>query len=494
MSGELDRREFLRAAGLTVAAASLGPRISSLFGGSSAEAEAARGLPGGSILDLPAKSSPVDHVVVLMMENRSFDHYFGWLRTDAKYLDYGKSNYGRRFYVEGDQTQAFRDEHGKRERTYYLPGKKDEPNPYRGCGHPDPGHGWDAGRAQRDRGFLGKGSGNDEYALGYYNAVDVPLYEKLVRRFTTFDRYHCSLLGPTFPNREYMHSAQSGEMKSNDFPSGPDGFEWEAIWDRLAAANVPAAYYFVDLPAIALWGSRMVPYARHLEHFFADCAAGTLPNVTFVDPGFTTDLRTDDHPHADMRVGQRFVFNVFKAFAMSPHWNSGAFFINYDEWGGFFDHVRPPVLHDNRRSRNDQNNWGQAGFRTPTLMASPYARPGYVDHRLYDHTSILRFIEWRFLGAPAEGPGGGKWYLTQRDRHANNIGRSLMASKPNPEIELDTLPQVPVSSPPCEGEELQGLPVPDLEPSPFEQALHDGFFERVGFKIDLRPLPYSTDD
>jgi phospholipase C len=489
-----DRREFLRAAGLTVAAASLGPRMSSLFGGSSAEAEVAIGLAGGSMLDMQAKAAPIDHVVVLMMENRSFDHYFGWLKTDEKYIENGKRRYSRRFYVEGDQTQSFRDEHGKREHTYYLPKKDDEANPYRGCGHPDPGHGWEQGRAERDHGFLAKGSGNDEFALGYYNAVDVPLYEKLVRRFTTFDRYHCSLLGPTFPNREYMHSAQSGEMKTNELP-GPEGFQWDAIWDRLAAAGVPIGYYFVDLPAIALWGPRMAQYTHHLERFFTECAAGTLPNVVFVDPGFTTGMRTDDHPYADMRAGQRFVFNVFKAFATSPHWNSGAFFINYDEWGGFFDHVRPPLLHDNRFSRNDKDNWGQAGFRTPAIMASPFARPGYIDHRLYDHTSILRFIEWRFLGAPAEGPGGGKWYLTQRDRHARNIGRSLTASKPNPEIDLDVLPQVPAASQPCEGEALEGLPgAPDMAPSPFEQALHDGFFERAGYKIDLRPLPYSADD
>ena len=77
----------------------------------------------------------------------------------------------------------------------------------------------------------------------------------------------------------------------------------------------------------------------------------------------------------------------------------------YDEWGGFFDHVRPPILADDRASRIDTNNFGQAGFRVPSIVASPYARPGAVDHTVYDHTSILRFLHWRFLGAPAEGPG-----------------------------------------------------------------------------------------
>ena len=487
----IDRRDFLRAAGLSVAAASLGPQLSSLFGGTSAEAEAARGLNGGSVLDVAAKEAPIDHVVVLMMENRSFDHFLGWLATDERFIENGRARHGRRFYVEGDQSQAFRDPRGRRVSTYYLPEKDGEENAYRGCGHPDPGHGWESGRAQRDDGFLAKDSGNDEFALGYYTNEDMPLYAQLARRFTVSDRYHCSVLAPTFPNREYLHAAQSGGNKSNDIPFDTLGFQWPAIWDRFAEAGVPAAYYFVDLPTIALWGPRMVPYARHLESFFADCAAGTLPNVTFVDPGFTTGLRTDDHPYADMRAGQKFVFNVFKAFATSPHWNSGAFFLTYDEWGGFFDHVRPPVLPDERASRNDLQNFGQAGFRVPTVMASPFARRGYVDHRLYDHTSILRFIEWRFLGAPAEGPGGRtRWYLTERDRHAHNIGRSLRAGSPDPGIELCALPQIPVTSAPCEGDELEGLPVPEIPLSPFEEALNAGYFERVGFKIDLRALPY----
>ncbi len=485
----LDRREFLRAAGLSVAAASLAPRLSSLFGGTSAEAEAIHGLAGSSMLDLPAKEAPIDHIVVLMMENRSFDHFLGWLATDERYIENGRRRHDRRFYVEGDQTQSFRDQQGRRVRTYYLPGQSGEENPYRGCGHPDPGHGWDAGRAQRDRGFLAKDTGNDEFAIGYYNDVDVPLYANLARRFATFDRYHCSILGPTYPNREYLHSAQSGGHKANDTAAETVGFDWTTIWDRLAAAGVSTGYYFVDLPVTALWGARLASISHHLEQFFAECEAGTLPSVTFVDPGFTTDMRTDDHPHGDMRAGQRFVFNVFKAFATSPLWERGAFFLTYDEWGGFFDHVRPPILPDDRASRDDKDNFGQIGFRVPTLMASPFAREGYIDHRLYDHTSILRLIEWRFLGAPPEGPRGKNWYLTSRDRHAHNIGRSLRPSGPSPDVELDALPQLPAVSGPC-GASADTF----LEKSPFEQAYEAGYFERAGYKIDLRPLPYATDD
>jgi phospholipase C len=469
----INRREFLRGAALVSGTAVASQTLP--FGWARAQ--------GTSILDVFADQSPVDHIVVLMMENRSFDHYLGWLATDENYLEQGRSRYGSGFSVDGDNNQIFRNPQGTEIATYHLPTKPGEDNPYRGCGHPDPGHGWNAGRAQRDGGFLAPGSGNDEYALGYYLANDLPLYAWLARRFTIFDRYHCSLLGPTFPNREYLHSAQSGGNKSNSPPS-PLGFPWPTIWDRLRRAGVPAAYYYVDLPTIALWGPRLIRFSHRIANYFDDAADGKLPNVVFVDPGFTTGMRTDDHPFADIRAGQKFVFDVIKAFVESPHWNSGVFILTYDEWGGFFEHVAPPTFPDNRASANDQDNFGQAGFRVPTILASPYARPGFVDHRLYDHTSILRFIEWRFLGAPAEGPGAGgdTWFLTLRDRHANNIGASLTPDQFNPETHLE-LPDL-MTSPACSESAAQG------EKHAFEEALEAGFFEAVGYKINLGPRPY----
>lgn len=497
MGGDIERRDLLKGVGALAGAALLGPRLAGLFGGTSAEATALRGFAGESLLSLPAKESPIDHIVVLMMENRSFDHYLGWLGTDEEYVDGGRRRYGDHFVVDADQTQSFRDPNGNIVRTYHLPSKPGETNPYRGCDHPDPGHGWRSGRAQRDRGFLAEGTGNDEFALGYFDAADIPVYAQLARRFTVFDRFHCSVLAATLPNRHYLHCAQSGNITGNDAPTSPTGFEWPTIWEKLRDAAVSAAHYSVDVPSIGLYGARMLPFVRRLEAYLADCAAGTLPQVTFLDPGFTTGLRTDDHPYADIRAGQKYVFDVFKAFAESPHWHRGLFVITYDEWGGFFDHVAPPTLPDDRASSRDLQNFGQAGFRVPTMIASPFARRGFVDHRLYDHTSIMRFIQWRFLGAPPEGGRGSGWYLSKRDRYARNLGWSLLADGPDPEIQLDALPKVPVSSVPCPGEELDGFPdadgipstVPDHEKHAFELALEDGVFERLGFDIDLKPLP-----
>jgi phospholipase C len=453
---------------------------------------------GPSILDLSVDLSPVDHIVVLMMENRSFDHYLGWLATDVDYIEQGQSRYGGDFSVDGDNSQVYRDPAGSEVATYHLTTETQETNPYRGCGHPDPGHGWNQGRAQRDGGFLAQGSGNDKFALGYYSTDDLPFYAWLARRFTIFDHYHCSILGPTFPNREYLHSAQSGGNKDNSLPHSLRGFQWPTIWDKLAEAGVPAAYYYSDAPVIGWWGPRLIRYAHRLSDYFDDAARGKLPNVVFLDPALTTKRHNDDHPFADIRAGQKFVFEVVKAFVESPHWNSGCFIITYDEWGGFFDHVPPPILPDDRASANDQENFGQAGFRVPTMLASPYAQPGIVDHRLYDHTSILRFIEWRFLGAPPEGPGTSSdtWYLTTRDRYANNIGASLLPDSFNPDVNLE-LPDLMIS-PPCRRRARDGSSTPSsvapAQPLPeekhaFDQALEAGFFEAVGYKIDLPSQP-----
>ncbi|MGH9186801.1 MAG: alkaline phosphatase family protein, partial [Acidimicrobiales bacterium] len=394
----MNRRDFLRGAAAVGGAAVLGNRVSAWAQGPPATTDVVAQL-AGSILNNPATASPIDTIVVLMMENRSFDHYFGWLATDESYLEAGRSRYGPDFGVDGTLDLTYLRVDGSEAPTYHLPGWSESQNPYRGCGgHPDPGHGWESGRAQRDHGFVAEGTENDDFAIGYFLEDDLPCYRQLARNCTVFDRYFASLMASTYPNREYMHSAQSGGLRDNYLPLKELGFPWPTIWDRLVAAGVPGGMYAVDLPTTLLWGARMLPITHPIVQLFADAALGTLPNVTFVDPGFLTGLRTDDHPHGDMRMGQRFVAQILQTLQASPQWERMAMFVTYDEWGGFFDHVTPPVFVDDRGSVDDANNYGQGGFRLPVSLVSPFARPGYVDHREYDHTSILRLIEWRFLG------------------------------------------------------------------------------------------------
>ncbi len=461
----LNRRDFLVKSALTAGAASAGA-----FAGWPARRASAFAPPFG--LDLRLATGPIDHVIVLMMENRSFDHYFGW-RTGTQhqvFLDHPEDP----SHPNSNQPVA----------THHL-----VPGDYRGCGHPDPDHGWNGGRRELVHGFLS--GGNDEFAIGYYDEGDLDFYTALAREFTVCDNYFCALMGPTFPNREYMHSAQSGGLKTNalptELPGNETGFTWPTIWDLCNANGVPWGYYFVDLPAIGLWGAKNVSGAHHIENLFLDLALGTLPNVTFVDPGFMGGLRTDEHPHSDVRAGQAFVHNVVKSVLQSPLWPRTALFITYDEWGGFFDHVAPPRAADVRGTPSDpagENDFGQLGFRVPCILVSPYARRGRLASQIVDnsvffeHCSILRYIESLFLGGR---------YLTTRDRYARNIGSLLNLSKP-PRLDaagiVDVLPRSLVQSCPCDGEVLEGTLVGD----PIEQAAEDAFLQLAAVVEDLSGL------
>lgn len=483
------RRSFLIRSGAAAAAAWTAPTIVS------APAASAATLPPpqpGSILDLPASEAPIDHIVVVMMENRSFDHWLGWLADDAEYLAAGRSRYGAGFTVDGQQHQTFPSAGGPVD-TEHLLTLLAGGDPFRGCSHPDPGHSWNAGRAQRNGGFLAPGSGNDIFATGYYLGDDLPFTSQVAKRFAVCDHSHASILGPTYPNREYLFAAESYGNKTNAVT--PGGFVGETIWEKLTAAGVSMRCYYTDLPVLALWGSRMLPFLHKIDDYFADCAAGTLPAVSFVDPGFLTGSRTDNHPHGDVRAGERFQRDVFAAFLRSPNYARGLGILTYDEWGGFFDHVAPPVFVDDRASAVDANNFGQAGFRVPTVLVSPYAQRGSVDHRVYDHTSILRFLEWRFLGAPAEGPGGAAgWNLTSRDRNALNIGASLVTT-PDLAIDIDLDVAIDPPSAVC-AEDAPGAPIaaavglPAGDKHSLEEAYDDGFFEQVG--VDTTPSPMAA--
>ena len=124
-------------------------------------------------------------------------------------------------------------------------------------------------------GIVNLNSGNDVFATGYYHGDDLPFTSEFARSFTTFDHYHASLLGPTYPNRLYMHSAQSGGHKDNTIPG--EGYTWPTIWNKLEQAGVPARYYYSDLPFLALFGPSTAPILHPAADFFTDCAAGTLP-------------------------------------------------------------------------------------------------------------------------------------------------------------------------------------------------------------------------
>ena len=417
----LRRREFLSrtasVAGLAGAASVL-PATTLI---EEAAAKSANRLPS-------PRDMPIDHFVVVMMENRSFDHYFGWVED-----------------ADATQDMAYTDPQGNVVRTRHASTLEAE---WQGCGHPDPGHGWNSGRAQLRDGFLAEGSGNDEFALTYYEEGELEYIHAVARRYTLYDRFFCSVLTSTWPNRYYMWSAQSGGKKNNDPPLGTAGNQWETIFDRAIANGLDARYYNSDLPFSAVWGARGASWTRPLAEYYADCATGTLPHISFVDPPFRDGgggdgLSADEHPHGDVRLGQAWMADVVNAFVSSPNYRRGALFIVYDEWGGFFDHVTPPSVPDVRQSADLDEDFGQMGFRIPAVAISPWARKRKgemrVSHQRLGFESILKLITYRFaLGN-----------LTLRDARAPNIGRTFDWRR-RPDFEAPDLPDPShVASRPC---------------------------------------------
>jgi phospholipase C len=373
-----------------------------------------------------SRNMPIDTFVVLMMENRSFDHYLGWFPgADGR-----------------NKGLSYPDDHGKRHRTHPL-----APD-FQGCAFQDPDHSFEGGRKEYNHGKLdGFYRVNDEYAIGYYEKKDLPFLPHVAKAFTLYDRYFCSLLGPTFPNRHYMWAAQSGGQTTNVIPSSSLGDQWETIFDRAIANGVTARYYAFDQPFAALYGTRAIPWIHRTEDFLSDCEAGTLPNIAFVDPPFLDGgggdgLSGDEHPHGDIRIGQAFMSQITHAFLNSPQFRRGAMFINYDEWGGFFDHVSPRFVPDGRASPKLSKTFGITGFRSPGVAISPYARRNHVSHATITHESILKLISHRF----------GLGYLNQRHRYASQIGRTF--DWDNPKFEVPDLPSpAPPVTTPCS---LQG--------------------------------------
>lgn len=372
-------------------------------------------LPAGATLP-PPEAAGFEHVVVVMMENRSFDHFFGWLPG-----------------ANGQQAGLnYVDSNGLSHPTHSLP-----PD-YQGCGMLDPGHSYQNGRVQYNNGgangWLLDGSGNDTFAIGYYGASDLSFLAPAAQAYTICDNYFAGMLSATYPNRFYMHAAQTDRLDNTSTVS-----TLPTIWSRLEEKGLSGRYYYNDLPFLVLWGSRYTNISKPFADFLADAQNGTLPNVAFIDPRFGGEdqgLSNDDHPHADIRNGEVFLNQVYDALRASPDWSKTVLVINYDEWGGFYDHVPPPLAPIPDASAAAGDTDGRLGFRVPCVVISPYARRNYIAHEQYDHTSILKMIEWRFNLPP----------LSVRDQTANNLAHVLDLTTANSDAPAFTVPPGPFGS------------------------------------------------
>jgi phospholipase C len=458
------RRDFLGRTAMLAGGAALAGTLP-------AETLVAEATRRAGLRPLPSpRNLPIDTFVILMMENRSFDHYFGW------HPDADARNEGLR-YPDAD---------GNKIPTYHLP-----PD-YQGCGHPDPDHGWDGGRWQWHRGKNDRfvtgnreGTGSDEFAIGYYEKEDLAFLPIAADEYTLYDRWFCSIMASTYPNRHYQWGAQCGGQKTNVIPAEEMGNQWETIFDRAEANGLTVGYYNSDLPFAALYGPRGIGWTKPTSTFYAQAASGTLPNICIVDPPFADGgggqgCSADEHPHGDIRLGQAFMDDVVRAFVESPHYERGALFINYDEWGGFFDHVSPPFVPDDRRSKKLHEDFGFTGFRIPGVAVSPFTRGGQVSHMPVTHESILKLISYRF----------GLGFLTKRHRYATNIGRSFDFSNPDPEP-----PELPSPVAVCQGTCGAGATQSKetaQRPKPHDMMLLEtsGYLDRLGY--EYRPPTYEA--
>lgn len=360
----------------------------------------------------------VEHVIVLMMENRSFDHYFGALK-----LLEGRA-------VDGLNGDEWNPSVGLGDVTVF---KMDEFQPK------DPPHSWDECHTQfnlgANNGFVFENEkinpGYAEQVMGYHVREHIPVLYALADNFALCDRWFAAVMGPTWPNRYYLNACTSGGGKSNL----PKPF-LKSLWHACDEAGLTSRIYFTDVPWVAgafpliptVWGKLAdsglslgsLTNPNNLDRFFKDAAAGDLPNFAVIDPGFTSN---DDHPDHNIQLGQILIGSIYKALAEGPAWHKTLLIITYDEHGGFYDHVPPPQTVD------DEPEFRQLGFRVPSLVIGPHVRRGCVVSTQFEHCSVGATLMRRFGIAP----------LNQRMATANDVSSCI-----NPAYLTDPQPPPPV--------------------------------------------------
>jgi phospholipase C len=400
--------------------------------------------PGSALL------ANVDALVVLVLENRSFDHYLGHLGMAA-----GSTLAGRVDGLHGDESNI--DVDGQTITIARMPGN--------GGGTINPHHDHVSVRETFNHGrndaFLRVNADIGPRArevLSYLDRDHLPFLHALAERYTVCDRWFSSYMGQTWPNRYYLHATTSQGRRDNH----PMGFDAPpTIWERLADVCVsaknyaagPVHWYTVAFPTKSLSGNdAMVP--AFIESFFRDARAGTLPAFSLIDPDFKVN---DGYPGHDLALNEAFVASIVRAMAESPQWARSLLVITFDEHGGYFDHVAPPLAVDPRR------DFRQLGFRVPAILVGPTVRQGGVVSTTFDHDSVAAPLRTRFglhtlgkrmdaanelsscidpalLGAPAAPPRDLPMVELDRRMHLTNALRATSQSEVQQALETGETP------------------------------------------------------
>ena len=324
----------------------------------------------------PTPSSPkgteaIEHIIISCQENRTFDTYFGYYEKAGNFgIPAG--------YSQPDGKGGTVTPH-----KFHIYDTKDIKHDWQTI-HRE----WNNGKM--DGFYIADGSS----ALGYYGRSDLPYYYGLADNFTLCGNYFCYQLGPTFPNRLAFWASTTGGITQNhklpqgslDFPTIIDlledhGISWKFYnLGLLGLGSTPEIEFINALPFFKRWSQDKRLHSSEVN-FFHDVKTGALPQVTFI----ISAAFYSEHPPLDILLGQKKMAEVINAIIQSPIWKSSAFIMTYDEGGGFFDHVPPPRF----------DAYGP-GMRVPAFVVSPWAKRGYISGQLYEHSSILKFIERRF--------------------------------------------------------------------------------------------------
>lgn len=358
---------------------------------------------------------PIEHTVVIMQENHSFDNYFGQL-SQEKY--YGKEIDG----VTPDMKNL--DSKGVSVFVHHEPSL---------CSK-NPRHTWDGMHSDWNNGKNDRfviNSGVD--AIGYYDENDLNFYYDLANRFAVADRYFASAMTQTFPNRFFMLTASAFGHVRNDIPKSTMGYSQKTIFETLNDYNVSWKYYRNGVGYLDLFTDFWLHNTSHvakIAQFTADLENENLPQVVFVDSDMDGQ---DEHPSGNIQEGESFVAKRIGEFIASPYWKNSVLFLTYDEGGGFFDHVPPPVACEPDaikpklgKKETIKASYDRYGFRVPFIAISPFAKPHFVSHLTHDHTSILKFIESKY-NLPA---------LTARDANADDLSDIFDFEHPRFDVQL----------------------------------------------------------
>ena len=433
--GAHTRREFLRyggSAGVALAGLSSGGAAFRL-----AAAAAAATLHKPDSLPDPGRpagtadeSMPFDHVVVIMMENHSFDNALGALARSGQ----PKAN-GLKFSSAG---VALNSNPGASGPVRSFPFATTAQGPH-------VSQSWNATHEQIDSGRMDGfvRSVEDAQPMGYWSPQVLPFIYSFAKTFCVANQWFSSAPCQTYPNRRFLMAGTaygniSTDTESLKDPPPPNG----TIWDRLHAYGVSWKNYFTDLPSTGIIHTTIEKYPANITpiaQFYADCAAGTLPSVSLVDPEFGVagvagsalatvpalaplayKLETtggDEENPQDMSYGEYWAYETVKAILESPAWPRTLLIYTYDEHGGYYDHVPPPAaikpdsIPPVLGPGDVPGGYDIYGPRVPAIVASPYSKPNAVTNVVHDHTSVLATIE-------------SKWNLptlTYRDSNAATV-------------------------------------------------------------------------